>query len=213
MNQTTCPISEEAPGKRFLLVHLLPIRRFSVAEYHEMGKVGILSEDERVELIEGVIIEMSPIGSKHAATVKKLNRIFSNRLSPNEAIIGVQDPVFLDDGTEPQPDISILKPRDDEYADEHPGTFDVLLIIEVADTSAEDDRDVKLPRYAAAGIPEMWIVNIPGRKIEAYRIPVGEKDDAGYRVRVEYREDDTLTPEAFPDVDIVVAGVLPKSSK
>ncbi len=189
------------------------IRRFSVAEYHKMGEVGIFSEDERVELIEGVIIEMAPIGSKHAGTVKELNWLFSNNLQRSEARVGVQDPIILDDGTEPQPDISILKPKDDTYTSAHPRPDDVLLIVEAADTTVEDDRAVKLPRYAAAGIPEVWIVNIPERKIEAYRIPRGEKEDAGYKIRVEYYEDETLNPEAFPNVKIGVADVLPEARK
>lgn len=209
MNQTVSSISEETPKKLSFLKRTPPFRRLSVAEYHKMGEVGILSEDERIELIDGVIIKMNPIGSKHAACVKKLNQFFSNSLSPSDATIGIQDPIILDDGTEPQPDISILKPKDDVYASGHPRPHDVLLIIEVADTSVEEDGDIKLPRYADCSIPEVWLVNIPKRKIEAYHTPVGEKENAGYKVRVEYREGDTLSPEAFPNVKIAVADVLP----
>jgi len=213
MNQTAFSISEETLKKISSLKHTPPVRRLSVAEYHKMGEVGILSEDERIELIDGVIIEMSPIGSEHAATVKKLNQLFSNSLSPSEAMIGIQDPVILDDGTEPQPDISILRSKDDAYASEHPRPSDVLLIVEVADTSVEEDRTIKLPRYAACGIPEVWLVNIPEKKIEAYHTPVGEKENAGYKIRVEYRESDTLSPAAFPNIKIAVAAVLPKARK
>jgi len=209
MTQTAFSIAEETPKKNSFLNSSLPIRRFSIAEYHKMGEVGIFSEDERVELIEGVIIQMPPIGSKHTSTVKELNWLFSNKLSRSEARIGVQDPVILDDVTEPQPDISVLKPKDDAYASAHPRPDDVLLIVEAADTTLEDDRAVKLPSYAAAGIPEVWIVNIPDRRIEVYRIPIGEKEDAGYKFRVEYREGETLNPEAFPMVKIDVADVLP----
>lgn len=192
----------------FSIKHSPPLRRISVSEYHKMGEAGIFSEDERIELIDGVIIEMSPIGSEHAATVKKINRLFSSNLSSNKAMIGIQDPVILDDGTEPQPDVTLLKPRDDAYASGHPRPEDILLIVEVADTTVEEDRTVKLPRYAACGIPEMWLVNIPERKIEAYHTPVGEGGNAGYKVRVEYREGDTLSPETFPNVKIDVAEVL-----
>jgi len=174
-----------------------------------MGEVGILSEDERVELIDGVIIEMSPIGSKHAATVNKLAQIFYRRLSPSEATITVQNPVILDDGTEPQPDIAILNHKDDAYADAHPSPPDVLLIVEVADTSIEDDRSVKLPRYAASGIPEVWIVNILERMIEVYHTPAGKSEIGRYKIRVEYYEGETLTPKAFPNITIDVADVLP----
>jgi len=202
-------IAAEAPKKSSFLNSSLPIRRFSVAEYHKMGELGIFSEDERVELIDGVIIQMSLIGSKHAGSVNKLNWLFSSRLSPSEARIAVQNPVILDDVTEPQPDISVLKPKDDAYASAHPSPDDVLLIVEAADTTLEDDRAVKLPRYAVAGIPEVWIVNIPERKIEVYRIPIGKKEDAEYKIRVKYREGETLNPEAFPNVKIDVADMLP----
>jgi len=185
------------------------IRHFSVDEYHKMGELGIFSEDERIELINGVIIKMSPIGSEHAATVKKLNQIFSNILSPNEATIGIQDPVILDDGTEPQPDISILKPRDDTYAFEHPHSNDILLIVEVADTSVDDDCLIKLPKYAESSIPEVWLVNIPERKIDVYQHPIGNKANAGYKIRIEYREADTVTSQAFPEIKIDVSDVLP----
>ena len=208
-HQTTFATTEEVSKKMFFLKPSLPVRHFSIAEYHKMGEMGIFSEDVRVELIEGVIIEMSPIGSKHAGTVNKLNWLFSNRLLPSEARIAVQNPVVLDDGTEPQPDISVLKPKDDAYTSAHPRPDDVLLIVEVADTSVEDDRAIKLPRYAAVGIPEVWLVNIPERMIEVYHTPTGEKEVARYKIRVEYYEGETLNPEAFPGVKIGVADVLP----
>jgi len=208
MNQTA--LSTKGVPKNISFLNLpLPVRRFSIDEYHRMGEVGILSEDERVELIDGVIIEMNPIGSKHAATVNKLNRLFSNRLSTSEAIMAVQNPVVLDDGTEAQPDISVLEPKDDAYASSHPRPGDVLLIVEVADTSVEDDRAIKLPRYAAVGIPEVWLVNIPERIIEVYRMPTGVKEVARYKVRVEYYEGETLNPGTLPNVKIGVADVLP----
>lgn len=213
MNQNAFSISKEMPKKLPFLKYSPPLRRISVAEYHKMGEAGIFSEDERIELIDGVIVEMSPIGSEHAACVNKLNRLFSNVLSSKDAIIGVQNPIILNNGTEPQPDITLLKPRDDAYASGHPRPEDILLILEVADTTVEEDRTVKLPRYASCGIPEIWLVNIPERKIEAYRIPVGERENAGYKVRVEYREGETLSPEMFPNVKIKVAEVLPKLRK
>ena len=207
------PTIQKTTPKSSLKDHLfLPIerlRRFSIDEYHRMGEVGILGEDECIELINGVITKMSPIGSEHTACVKKLNRLFSNVLSSEDATIGVQNPIILDDMTELEPDIALLKPRDDAYASGHPRPDDVLLIVEVADTSVDDDRAIKLPRYAAAGIPEVWIVNIPDRRIEAYQIPVGTEADAGYKIRVEYRLGETLTPEAFPNAKVSVADVLP----
>jgi Uma2 family endonuclease len=124
-------------------------------------------------------------------------------------MIGVQDPIILDDGTEPEPDIALLKPRDDAYAHAHPRPADVLLVVEVADTTVEADRTVKLPRYATAGIPEVWLVNIPERKIEVYQTPVGTEADAGYKIKVEYRLGETLVPGRFPNAKIGVSDILP----
>lgn len=135
-----------------------------------MAESGILTEDDRVELLNGEIVEMSPIGPSHTAHVKGINRVLS-KLLDGLAIVGVQDPIVLDDLSEPIPDISILKWRDDDYLQAHPTPEDVLLVIEVADSSIGIDREAKRPAYAAAGIPEYWILNIPEKKIEVYKNP------------------------------------------
>jgi Uma2 family endonuclease len=129
-------------------------RRFTVDEYRRMGEVGILDEDERVELIEGEIVEMSPIGRRHAGIVNRLNDLFTFRLR-GRAIVAVQNPISLGSKySEPQPDLTLLRPRADFYADSRPEPPDVLLVVEVMDTSVERDRQVKLPLYARAGVPE-----------------------------------------------------------
>src|SRR5436190_15615228 len=130
-------------------------RRFTLDEYHRMGKTGILSEDDRVELIEGEIIEMSPIGSRHAACVDRFNELIA-RLRLN-IIVRVQSSIQLDDYSQPQPDLALLRRRDDFYSSSLPRPADVLLVIEVADTTLEYDRFVKLPLSAHAGIPEAWL--------------------------------------------------------
>lgn len=145
-------------------------RVFTVDEYHRMVEAGILSEDDGVELIEGEIITMSPIGSQHAACVKKLHALLHRQVQ-QRAILGAQDPVRLDEYSEPEPDIALLKRRDDYYARSHPTPEDVFLIIEVAETFAEYDRRIKLPLYARAGIPEVWLVNLPERIVEVYSEP------------------------------------------
>ena len=146
-----------------------PARRlFTVDEFHRMAEAGILGEDDRVELVEGELIEMTPIGSRHAACVNRLVKLLS---SLEAYLLSVQNPVSLDPRTELQPDIALLKPRPDFYASAHPRPRDVVLIIEVADTSAAADREVKLPLYAKAGIPEVWLVDLPGGVIEVYRDP------------------------------------------
>ena len=142
-------------------------RRFNVTEYYRMAKAGVLKPDDRVELIEGEIIKMSPIGSPHAACVSRFASLLQTRRKLN-AIVSVQNPVRLDDFSEPVPDIALLRPRNDFYAARHPKPADVLLIIEVADTSLLKDRNVKVPLYARAGIPETWLVNLPKQLIEVY---------------------------------------------
>jgi Uma2 family endonuclease len=151
---------------------LARVYRLSVAEYHRMGEVGILGPELRTELIDGEIIEMPPIGHPYAGTVKLLaNRL--KELVGADAIVAVQDPVWLDDHSEPIPDIALLRPRADWYRNGHPAPEEVLLLIEVADTSLTYDREVKLPRYARAGIPEVWIVDLGGRQVLIHRCPSG----------------------------------------
>jgi len=136
---------------------------FNVEEYYRMAEVGLLSEDDRVELIEGEIIEMSPIGSTHGGTVNR-SSTFLNRELAGIVIVSVQNPVRLDDFSEPQPDIALLKPRKDFYSKTHPTAEDVLVVIEVADTSLAYDRNIKLPLYARAGIPESWLI-VPAKEV------------------------------------------------
>ena len=134
-------------------------RAFSVTEYHQMTEAGILTEDDRIELIEGRVILISPIGSRHAACVKRLNALLSQRVGA-AALVSVQDTIRLDDYSEPEPDIALLHPRDDFYAHAHPTPADLLLVIEVADTPEGYDREEKVPLYARAAIPEVWLVSL-----------------------------------------------------
>ena len=143
---------------------------FTVAEYERMGKTGVFALDDRVELIEGEIIEMSPVGSRHAACVDVVANILHEQLR-GKAIVRVQSPIVLDDFSEPQPDVSLLKFREDFYRDAHPRPEDVLLVIEVADTTVEYDRHVKIPMYARAGIPEALVFNLPDDQLECYAQP------------------------------------------
>ena len=146
-------------------------RYFNVAEYYRMAEAGVFSPDDRVELIEGEILTMSPSGTRHAACVRRLIA-FLNQQTGNLPQLSVQSPVRLNDFSEPQPDIALLKPRDDFYSSAHPTPADVLVIIEVSDTSVEFDRGIKLPLYARAEIPQVVIVNIPDEAIESYTEPV-----------------------------------------
>jgi Uma2 family endonuclease len=181
----------------------LSTHRFTVHDFHRMAQAGIFSEDDRVELLDGEIIEMTPIGSRHAACVARLDQLFNLRLG-TAAIVWVQNPIKIDDRTEPQPDVVLLRPRPDFYAQDHPCPDDVLLLIEVSDTTLEIDRVVKLPLYAKAGIREAWIVDLTGGTVHVYRQPSPQ----GYRTSSQARRVDQLTPEALPHLTISASDIL-----
>ena len=136
-------------------------KRYTVDEYHHMAEVGILKEDERFELIDGEVVYMSPIGDRHAACVRRLIALLTEHVGRN-AIVDAQNPVQLIEYAEPQPDISLLKYRADYYAKQTPAPEDILLLIEVSDTSLVYDRDVTVPLYARDGVPEVWVVDLTG---------------------------------------------------
>jgi Uma2 family endonuclease len=176
---------------------------FTVAEYQRMGQVGIFSEDDRVELVCGEIIQMSPIGKLHAACVDFLAQFITLRLR-HSAIVRVQNPVQLDDYSEPQPDITVLKPREDFYRHAHPRPEDVLIVIEVSDSTLDFDREVKMPLYAAAGIPEAWLVNIPEERIEVYGDPAGGE----YQTARSYARGRRLQSHTLASLRLPVSKVL-----
>jgi Uma2 family endonuclease len=176
---------------------------FSTDEFHRMVGAGILSEDDRVELIEGEIVRMSPIGSRHAACVDRLTALFTRRLG-TRAIVRVQSPVVLGRRSEPQPDLTLLKPRRDFYADKHPDASDVLLMIEVIESSGEYDRDTKVPLYARAGIPEVWLIDLPAAAIEICRQPTLRS----YRDRTRVAGSQRVSPAAFPRATFQVGEIL-----
>jgi len=156
----------------------------SVDAFHRMGETGILGPRDRVELIDGEIIDMSPIGVLHAAIVARLASYFSQRLGPM-GVVWCQNPLRLDDISEPEPDIAILRPRADFYMTAHPGAADVLLVIEVADTSLAYDLGTKVPLYARHGIPEVWVIDAATRQTRVFRRPVssggtGPSGGSGY---------------------------------
>lgn len=134
-------------------------RRFTVREYYRMAQAGILTKDDRVELLEGEIVEMAPIGPRYAGAVDRLTELFVRNFA-GAALTRVQNPIHLDEHTEPQPDLALLRPRADFYTTGHPTPEDILLVVEIAETSADVDRDVKMPLYARSGIPEAWLVDL-----------------------------------------------------
>jgi len=178
--------------------------QFTVDEYHRMGEAGILREDDRVELIDGEVVQMTPIGSRHAGCVKRIIHLLTTRLG-DRAVVAVQDPVLLGRHSEPQPDVMVLRPRPDFYSDSHPSAIDVWLLIEVSDTTAPFDRTVKVPLYARAGIAEVWLVDLGADRVEVYRRPVPDGRYADVRRAA---RGDRLIGEAVPDLDVAVDAIL-----
>jgi Uma2 family endonuclease len=177
--------------------------RFNISQYHQMSEAGILSENDQVELINGEIIEMSPIGRRHTACVNRLNSVFSQLLG-KKVIVAVQNPILLNNLSEPEPDIALLKPRTDFYESGHPQPQDIFLLIEVADSSIEYDRDVKIPLYASSGITEVWLVDIYQQVIIVYRYP----SENGYRDIQTLSRGEKLSISAFPENNLFVDDIL-----
>ncbi len=192
MTTTARPAQTAAPTRR----------RFTVEEYCAMAEAGILAEDERVELLDGEIFVMPPIGPPHEDGTTRLSRDLVLRLG-DRAWVRVQNSVRLNDYGLPEPDIAVVRFRND-YHRNRPTPADVLLVIEVADSSLRRDREMKLPHYAAAGIPEVWIANVPARQVEAFHDPV----DGVYQSSRIVPADGQISPRAFPDVVLTVGDFL-----
>lgn len=181
--------------------------RFSADDYERMIEVGIFAEDDRLELLEGEVVLMAPIGRRHMACVKRLNRILSRRLG-DDLILSVQDPVRMTDLTEPQPDLALLRFRDDFYEGSIPAAADVLLIIEVADTSITYDRQEKAPLYARAGIPEFWLVDLNTDTITVFAQPA----EGEYRTVKSHSRGETVSSATFPDLSLPAEEILGASA-
>jgi len=181
----------------------LNIFRLNVSQYHQMSEAGIFSENDKVELINGEIIEMSPIGRRHTACVNRLNSVFSQLLG-KKVIVAVQNPIILNNLSEPEPDIALLQPRADFYESGHPQPQDIFLLIEVADSSLEYDRDVKIPLYASSGITEVWLVDIYEQVIIVYRYP----SENGYSDIQKLSRGEKISIQAFSEINLVVDDIL-----
>lgn len=186
---------------------LAGLRRFTVAEYLAMEVAGILHEDDRIELMDGAIIIMPPIGDPHAVSTDWLNRLLVPPLI-GRAIVRVQGAIRLNNRSAPQPDIAVLRERPlREVGPYFPP--DVYLVIEVADSSLAYDRGAKLARYAAAGIPEVWVVNLRAREVTAYAVPSGSEYTAVHT----YRAGASISPQAFPDLSLAVDDFMPPAAE
>jgi Uma2 family endonuclease len=180
-----------------------PNRLISIDDYHRMAEDGLFAQDERVELIEGEIVEKMVIKNPHAAGVRRLDALF-HRAVGGRVIIDAQNPVRLGDWSEPEPDIKILAWRDDFYAGAAPVAKDVLLLVEIADSSVEYDRRIKAPLYARHEIREYWLLDLPAKVLEVYRQPGPD----GYGNVRRLRRGDSVAPEALPDVVFAVSDLL-----
>lgn len=179
-------------------------RKLTAREYHLMAETGILQESDRRELIDGEIVEISPIGTNHATCVRRLNQLF-NRLPGDRVLVDIQNPIALsDDRAEPQPDLVLLPPRPDYYREQNPTPLDVLLLVEVADSKVDCDRNIKMLLYARSQIQEAWLVDLVENCIEVYRQPTSN----GYSLIQKFWRGQQLSPSAFPyfeaRVDFVV---------
>ena len=177
--------------------------RFSVNDYYRMAETGVFRPEARVELLDGRIIDRSPIGPFHGGLVNRLSRFFHLK-AKGRWTVSTQNPLRLDDYSEPEPDIMLLKPAVDDYTTRHPQPNDVLLLIEVSDATLDYDREEKLPAYGRAGVSEVWIVNLNEKIVEAYRDP----NFTGYASRAIFRIGDQVTPQAFPDVGLDISELL-----
>lgn len=182
---------------------ILQQHRFTVDDYYRMAEAGILRDDERVELLNGEIIDMTPPGPPHASVVDWLNEFFLPKVV-GRAIVRVQNPLRISELNEPEPDLMLLKPRDDFYRSRHPHPNEVLLLVEVSDTSLLKDQHEKLPLYARAGIREVWIVDLNDRAVTTYRQPAGDTFDD---IR-QYRGHDQIAPGAFPQHLLTVTDLV-----
>lgn len=175
----------------------------SVELYHYMAERGMFAPDERVELIDGQIFTMSPVGSLHVRCVNFLNRILS-RLLDDEFLVSVQNPIVSANDSEPQPDLTILRSSNNLFKNDLPTGKDTVIVIEVADTSASFDRNRKFPKYAQAGIPEAWLIDLKRDAVEVHTEP----GPNGYGVVRTLRRGDKLVSSAIPVIELPVEEIL-----
>ncbi len=177
--------------------------RLDVDAYYKMAEAGILTQNDRVELIGGEIYDMTPIGSTHAGKTNRLNRLFARAAADGIALVSVQSPLRLDAYNEPEPDMMLLRPKEDDYQDRHPGATDVLLLVELSESSLAYDRGTKLSLYAKFGVPEVWIVDLRGAAVEVYRKPAG--DAYAFKERL---TSGSLAPALVPGVMLDVGALV-----
>ncbi|MDB9508344.1 Uma2 family endonuclease [Microcystis aeruginosa CS-338/01] len=178
-------------------------RKFTVEEYEKMANEGIIKPDEKVELIRGEIIKMSPMGTHHAASIYRLTQLFYRKFG-DLILLGVQNPIRLNNNSQPEPDLSLLIPRSDFYVAAYPCPQDIYLIIEVSDSTLDYDRYTKIPLYAEANIKEVWIVNLKEECLEVYRYPL----QGSYQDMQKYYRGESIFIESFPEIELTFTEIL-----
>jgi Uma2 family endonuclease len=192
------PVAKAQPT----LADARPVFRLGVDAYHQMIDNGIFDEDDRVELIEGELRAMPPIKPDHAGKNNRLNRLLNRRVG-DEALVTVQNPLTLPPHSEPEPDLMLLRPRDDFYERANPTPKDTLLVIEICDSSLRYDQEVKVPLYAAHGVPEVWLVDLQHRRLEIYREPGTD----GYRLILRPDPTEVISPVLLPSLRVPVKDI------
>jgi len=188
-------------------------KRFTLAEYHRLTEIGFFTEDDRIELIRGEIIQMAAKGTAHELCLTRLNRELINLLG-ERAILRVQSPIVLPSGSEPEPDFTIVQNRDDDYLSAHPNPAEVLLVIEIADSSLSYDREVKLPVYAESGISDYWLFNLPENCLESYSQPYHNLPGSfGYSIKRIVLPNQAIALTCFPDLSLELAKIFPDKMK
>jgi Uma2 family endonuclease len=180
------------------------LRLWTVEEYHRIADMGILAADERIELIEGKIIRMSPKGTAHSSSIGRTDYLLKAGLG-NRAWVIVQNPVKINERSEPEPDIAVVRLDPLDYADHHPTPAEIHLIIEIADSSLKFDCETKANLYALAGISDYWVIDVINREVRVFRLP----SQVGYRSQVTFNQHQTITPKDFPDLQLRIIDMLP----
>ena len=192
----------------------LPLRRFTLDEYHQLIEIGFFDEDERIELLEGVLVQKSPNYSSHIRAVVRLQRVFATFFARKDVEVRMQGPVSIPElMTEPEPDLVISRESGSVLDERHPYPADILLLMEVSDSSLAYDRSRKQTIYAQAGITEYWIWNLVDGHLEVYREPhAPETGNATYQTKLTCQRGDSVAPLAFPDFEVAVDEVLPPAT-
>lgn len=196
--------TESQPKAKDWLNGVPGLRLFTTTEYEQMVDAGVLNEDDRVELIEGRIVQMAPKNMLHATATRRATRCFMKMFS-GRAVVSVQDPILLKDFSEPEPDLVLAAPPDEKYLEHHPTPEDIFLVLEIADSSVSYDREKKGPIYAQHGIIQFCLLNLQTRELEDYRDPSAQ----GYRTKKTYTEAEKFNLVSFPKVSIKVGDLLP----